>query len=450
MKTPDSADTRLRIRIDDDRLAAWLGVDAGPPLPREAIGEMLDQAGIVAGRDEVTLTLAATALATPEAAAQAFCVARGWPAVDATPDVLELTAPIGPVAGLLGPDERFDFRERQLIVPVQAGETLGRIVPGQAGKPGLDVFGEVLTPRAAAELRLDLGPGVVREPDGRLVAVRSGARTVSTAGALDVVELYVHKGSVDLKSGHLETEGSLQVGGDVVNGMIVRAGVDAEVRGTVEAARLEAGGSIEIRGGVIGVGRGCVRAMQDLKIRHANGARLFAGGTLEVGKSVLNSELHAREITIGGTLQGDKAFAESSIRVRDVGSPAGTSCLLRAAHPAESSTSGIAEGENAARERARSRLGGATPALSARKGRETRKGRGDRPATAKAAGLEPRIALRKRQRALQPLARIEVLGTAHAGCRIDFGGRPLVLESAVKARRFRFDVERDEVIAEEL
>ena len=55
---------------------------------------------------------------------------------------------------------------------------------------------------------------------------------------------------------------------------------------------------------------------------------------------------------------------------------------------------------------------------------------------------------RKRERELQHEARIEIQGTAHPGCRIDFGGRPLILEQAVRARVYRFDCERDEIVEE--
>lgn len=440
--------SRLRIRVDADGLAAWLSIASGPALAPDAIREALAEAGIVAGLDDASIALAADALASEAALADDYCVARGEPAVDATPDSLDLGVAIGPIAGMLRPDQTFDFRDRKLIVPVEAGDRIGRLVPGQPGKPGFDVFGEERAPGLPTELRFDHGDGILLEADGSLIAARSGARTVDHKGVLDVVSLFVHKGSVDLRSGNLETEGSLQIAGDVTNGMIVHAGADLSIRGTVESAQVDAGGSIEIGGGVVGSATGRVRAQGDLTLRHALSARLFAGGVLEVKRGVVGSELHAREITIGGALLGDKLFAESKIRVRDVGSPAESTCLLRAAQPLELPKNAAADAD--ARDRARSRLGGVQAPLSARKARETRKGRGERPATANQPAFAPQVLLRKRQRELQASARIEVAGTAQAGCRIDFGGRPLVLAQPVRARCFRFDVDRDEIIEEEI
>lgn len=449
MSSQTHSHERIRIRLEDEGRAAWLTVAAGPVLGREAVDEALAGAGIVAGIDGEAVVRVAEALTVDAEVPEDYCVARGRAVVDATPDVLELVEPIGPIAGRLRQDESFDFCERRLIIPVETGETIGRIVPGSPGEPGFDVLGHAIAPRPAAALKLALGDGITRDASGSLLAARQGARSVGKNGALDIVALYVHAASVDLRSGNLETEGSLQIARDVTNGMSVRAGVDLAVKGTVEAADVEAGGSIEIGGGVIGVDKGRVRAGGDLKLRHALSARLFAGGTLEVTRSVSTSDLHAREITVGGTLLGNQAVAESRIRVLDAGSPAGGPCLLRVAHPLAIPGSEKKDQDDA-RDRARALLRNGPDRLSARKSRDTRKGRGERPSVVSAPKLAPQLEFRKRQRELQPSARIEIRGTAHAGCKIDFGSRPLVLEQSVRATVFRLDMERDEIVAEEM
>ncbi len=447
MTPPENS--RIRIRIEDDALAAHVAVGAGPALDRAALDAALAEAGIVAGLDESALALVSGALAVESAALDDYCVARGRAPEDALPDVLSLAEPIGPTAGSLREDATLDYRERRLIVPVTAGDLIGRIVPGEPGEPGFDVRGKSLPPNPAPPLAVVHGDGVVRDDSGSLRAARTGARTVDKSGTIDVVALHVHAAAVDLQSGNLETDGSLEIARDVTLGMYVRAGVDLAIKGIVEAARLEAGGSIEIAGGVIGGETGVVRAGGNLKLRHALSARLFAGGTIEVGRSVSTSELHAREISVGGALLGDRAFAESRITVRDAGSPAGGPCLLRAAHPF--AHPGEESGPDlGARDRARALLRDGPDRLSARKARDTRKGRGERPHAASAPELGQQREFRKRQRALQADARIEIQGTAHAGCRIDFGSRPLVLESAVRATVFRFNLERDEIVAEEM
>lgn len=458
---------RLRLRIDDDALAAWLRIETGPALSREELLAFLADEQVAAGLDDAAIDEAVRRLASDDAggpdsaasdsadapdspdAPDEFCIARGRPAVDATPDTIELTEPLGPIVGRLREDGSLDYRERLLIVPVESGGAIGRIVPGSPGAPGFDVRGNTLPCRPAPDLVFPHGDGVAVEPDGRIVAKRSGARSLDKRGRLDIVALHVHPGTVDLASGNLDTAGSLEIKRDVTSGMTVRAGVDLVVRGTVDAARVEAVGAIEIAGGVIGGEGGLVRAGGNLKLGHAQSARIFAGGTLKVARGVLASELHAREIEIAGTLLGDRACAETSLVVREAGSPDGGRCHLVAAQPFDP-VGGESPDPAAARDQAKARLRGATLPLAARKARDGRPGRGPRPTEQKATELASKQGFRQRQRELQPIARIVVQGTAHAGCRIDFGGRPLLLEKPVRARSFRFDVESGTVVAGEI
>ncbi len=438
---------RIRIRIDPDGLSAWVAIAAGPALSGEALRESLAEAGVVAGIDEAVARVASSTLGIETAALEPYRIARGQPASDPTPDVVELRDAIGPLPGRLREDESFDYRERGGIVPVNAGDELGRIVPGRPGTPGYTVCGAEIAASPPAAAALVYGDGIVRDEQGILRAARTGARSVKKDGSLDVVALHVHPAAVDLRSGNLSTEGSLRISGDVAEAMIARAGVDLEIKGTVDAARIEAGGSIEIRGGVIGAGTGRVRARGNLKVGHAVKAQLIAGGTLSVLRSVLASDLSAREIEIAGPMLGDRAQAETRIRVRDVGSPAGGACTLRVAHPLDAFDA-ERDGAGDARERARAELRGSTERLSARKSRETGKRRGERPAIETAPQLAEKRSFRQREHELQREARIEIQGTAHPGCRIDFGGKPLVLEEAVRARVYRFDTERGEIVVE--
>ncbi|MBK7948448.1 MAG: DUF342 domain-containing protein [Deltaproteobacteria bacterium] len=440
---------RLSLRLEDDALAAWLRVADGPVGSREALLEYLEGEEIRAGLDPEALERVVARLAVESAAEGEECIARGRPAQDATSDTVELVEPLGPVVGSLRDDGSLDYRERRLIVPVESGDRLGRIVPGSDGVPGFDVKGHTLPCRPAPALVFQHGDGVRLEDDGTLVAARTGARSVDKQGRLDVVALHVHAGSVDLASGNLDTEGSLEIKRDVTSRMLVRAGVDLVVRGTVDAARVESAGSIEIAGGVIGGEGGLVRAAGDLKVGHVQSARIFAGGKLAIKRGALNSELHASEIEIGGTLLGGRACAETRIVVREAGSPDGSPCQLIAAQPFD--PVGSEAGDPAdARERARARLRGGEVRLAARKSRDGRPGRGPRPTEQRSAAVVAQQGFRHRQRELQPLAQIVIKGTAHAGCRIDFGGRPLVLEKAVKARSYRFDVESGRIVAGEI
>ncbi|MAG29761.1 MAG: hypothetical protein CL908_02570 [Deltaproteobacteria bacterium] len=442
----DSDNRRIQIRVTDDSLEAWIGVQEGPSLEREALTSMLEAAGIGAGVDEEAIDGIASALTLESAMMQDRCVARGLAPKPGTPPELQLAVEAGLISGTVREDGGLDYRERQLIVPVEKSDVLGHIVPGIEGKPGWDVRGEAIEPEPLEELSVKHGEGIEIDEDGNLIALRTGVRTIDTNDAIDVVELHVHGGAVDLKSGNLRTRGSLEVSRDVTAEMSVYAENDLKIGGSVDGANVEAGGSIEIGGGAIGRHSGSVCSGGDLFVRHALGIRLFARGRIVVARSVSTSNLVAREIEIGGSMLSDSLQAETRIILKDAGSPAGGPCTLRVAHPLDSSDSckDVENGETG------STAGRDTAPLPNRKGRDSRKGRGARPVSKRQLELTARRKWRKRQRELQRTAVIEVHGTARAGCRLDFGVAPLVLERDVAARRFSIDLESDQIVSVEI
>jgi hypothetical protein len=62
--------------------------------------------------------------------------------------------------------------------------------------------------------------------------------------------------NVDLSTGNLSFEGTVRVSGDVLTGMKMNVGGDVVINGTVEAAEIVAGGSVTVKGGVIGHSEG--------------------------------------------------------------------------------------------------------------------------------------------------------------------------------------------------
>ncbi len=440
---------RIRIRVTDDGLEAWIAVGEGPTATREALEKRLEAAGIRAGRDDEAIDGVARALELETAMLQERRVACGVAPQPGLPPVLRLHDPEGPVPGVLRDDGRLDFRERLLILPVAEGAVIGHIEPGRPGEPGWNVHGDPIDPPPLPELDVKHGEGISIDDDGILRAERKGARTIDPDGRIDVVNLHVHPGHVDLTSGNLRTDGSLEVARDVADGMSVHADVDIEIRGAVDGGSVVAGGSVEIGGGVFGRDSGRVRAGGDLRVRHALGATLQARGLLVVARSVSTSNLVAREIEIGGKMLSNLAQAERRIRVQDAGSPAGGPCTLRVAHPLAPNDPPSDSKE--ARPDLRTR-GAARPVthLRARKKRPSRDKFAGRIARRERIELLARQDFRRKQRELQQTAVIEIQGIAHAGCRLDFGVKPLVLDRDTRARVFRVDPETREIVGTEL
>lgn len=139
----------------------------------------------------------------------------------------------------------------------------------------------------------------------------------------------MHHGPVDIRFGHVSTDRSLIVGGDVRRAAGVRAGGDLEIRGAIEGGSVYAGGSIHVLGPIIGGDAGIVVALGDLTATRAERIPLRCSGTLRLNDST-HSILEAGTIEIAHSIRGGRASAQHSVTVQDAGSPNGNETILAA------------------------------------------------------------------------------------------------------------------------
>ena len=66
--------------------------------------------------------------------------------------------------------------------------------------------------------------------------------------------------NVDLSTGNIDFEGSVQVKGNVSSNFVIRAGGNVIISGVVEGAYIEAGGNIIIARGMNGMTKGILKA----------------------------------------------------------------------------------------------------------------------------------------------------------------------------------------------
>jgi uncharacterized protein (DUF342 family) len=140
-----------------------------------------------------------------------------------------------------------------------------------------------------------------------------------------VVEAVLRVKEVDLASGNIYFDGTVQVEGDVNQNMKVQATGDIFVDGTVEGGALRAKGNVRVKGGIIAAST--VDAGGSISARFAEGSSLSAGTIIALDDASLDSTLiAANQILIGaknpqrGRLVGGVATAKLLLRVPILGS----------------------------------------------------------------------------------------------------------------------------------
>lgn len=243
-----------------------------------------------------------------------------------------------------------DYREISMFFTVKPDTPLLRKIPLTTGTAGTSVTGKVIPAKPGSDLSFSAPlSGVKFDPeDKNLLLSAIGGQAVMIEHGVRV-EPVIELKNVDLSSGNIDFDGTVNVSGDVASGLRIRTSGDIFVAGTVEGATLEAGGNIKVNKGVIG--RGELRqedntpgtSLARLKAEGSIQARFVENAMIEARGDVMIDELlaHCEVVTEGSLMVGkDKAkkghilggsiTAVRGIKAQVAGSGAGVRTKLEA------------------------------------------------------------------------------------------------------------------------
>ncbi len=321
-------DAGFSLEISPDAMQAWVAVvpaRGGKRLEPEEIFLALGEAGVTYGIDQPGIRSAC--------AANAECrmlAAAGTPAQQGEDARFELlVAEVRDRAPQIAENGLIDFRELGANPTVAAEQALMRRFPPTPGTAGHNVRGEVIEPVAGKDVYFaeKLVGAYVDPNDANLLRATFSGQPVFCGNAVSI-EHVLHVRNVDIASGNINFDGSVDVEGEVLPGMKVHATGDIVVGGVVDGAELEAGGDIRIGGGVIAKSQ--VRAAGAVAARFVENAQIQAGTTIAIDDMALQADLQANnQILVGlkspqrGKLAGGSARAMMLIQAPILGTPTG-------------------------------------------------------------------------------------------------------------------------------
>ena len=251
-------DGGFTLKIDNDKMAAKLTLTppyGGAPVTLFQIQLALQEKGVVKGilTNEIEAALK-QGFATERIIAQGIRPVRG---IDARfqsliPQIRERKPQID-AHGIA------NYRDLGQLIVVKPGDPLMCRTPPTEGNKGWDITGRVLLPQPGKDIQfasglqgVELDKEAELDPDNNslLLAAITGQPKLVPNGV--IVEPTIDLPTVDISTGNMSFEGSINIKGDVKDGMKISATGDVFVGGTVEAAEIEAGGNVVIKSGVIG------------------------------------------------------------------------------------------------------------------------------------------------------------------------------------------------------
>jgi len=341
-------DGTFSVELDADNLHALFELQApqgGKPVRVSEVREHLAKRQIVHG-----VKLAALLDTLRAGHGKSVVIAEGTPPVPGmSARFVSLLDELHPKTAVEDENALIDYRHLSQLLLVSPGAPLMRRIPAVPGLPGVDVFGRPVPPPPVSDqtFSLDLTGVKVDDEDPNLLRA-SIAGVPKLVGDRMTVDPALSVDSVDLTTGNIDFDGSLQVRGDITAGMEVRVTGDIAVRGTIEAAHVEAGGDVKVNGGIIGIQTpGMADDADGIRIAHivAGGsvkARFMVSAFVSAEKSVsVEREIRQCELMAGeavvtgrpgsreGSIIGGKVRAMKSVRAARLGAPSGAPTLIQ-------------------------------------------------------------------------------------------------------------------------
>lgn len=227
-------------------------------------------------------------------------------------------------------DGSVDFFNLNTINHCQAGDVLARLILADTGEHGTNIYGAKIKPREVKNALLRYANNIdISEDKTELTSRVNGHVTLveDRVFVSDVLDLE----NVDISTGNVEYEGSVNITGNVQSNFSVKAKGNVIVNGLVEGAYIEAGGDIIIARGMAGMNKGELKATGNIVAKFLENTKAVAGGYITTG-SIMHSTVMANgEITVDGKrgfITGGHVCASSRINVKTLGSPMGTSTLV--------------------------------------------------------------------------------------------------------------------------
>lgn len=337
---PSDIDHSIQLHVSDDNMVARMdcapAYGNGEQLSINAVRDALKKQGILKGIDIVAIEKAVNSANESLTPQKNIIVAQGTPPIHGSDGSIELhfkTEKNGYDFKIL-PDGRIDYKNMADILMAEDGQLLASLTDPKEGIPGCDVFNYPVKAENGKPANLVAGKGVKLSDDKKQFFAACKGCLLYNKPTLEVVDTYIVKGDIDYSTGNVNFNGTVIISGNVPDGFEVKAEGDIIVMRNVEAARLEAGRDVFVKGGVQGKGKGIIYAGRDIFVEYVQNGHLEAQGIIEIGNFAINSYIATTNQLLltqkRGTLIGGEAYALRGFDVKSLGSEQGVKTYVEA------------------------------------------------------------------------------------------------------------------------
>lgn len=201
------------------------------------------------------------------------------------------------------PDGRVDYKDLGIVQNVRKDDILVTMIDPIDGENGIDVFGGVIKGQKGKKVNLPRGKNTYIDADGHTLKAACDGQVSVIEGKVVVLNTLEISSDIDNSTGNINFVGNVHIKGSVLSGFKVVAEGDVVVEGIVEAAEIEAKGSVILHKGITGMGKGKITSQKNVIAKFIENATVIAAGDVQA-EAIIHSDIRC-----GGklTLIGQKA-----------------------------------------------------------------------------------------------------------------------------------------------
>lgn len=219
-------------------------------------------------------------------------------------------------------DGRVDYQNVDIFEEVMAGQVLAKYIPPKKGEDGHNVRNVKISGVKGKEQQVLQGSGFHLEPDGVTYIADMPGIIEYRNGTMHIYETLTIRENVSSSYGNIHFKGCIHIFGNVGMNVEIQSQGSIIVEGTVEAANITSKGDVLIKNGMVGAGKGSIRAGGNIAGNFFESCRLYAGANIEAGY-LMNSESEAEKKAVmqgrRGAIIGGKTRAVFGITANSIG-----------------------------------------------------------------------------------------------------------------------------------
>lgn len=218
-------------------------------------------------------------------------------------------------------DGSADYASMTRLINVAKGDKIAIYHPAVQGQKGYNVCGAELLPKYAKELAPLRGKYIEKNDDNEYFATIDGKISRNDLN-IEILNVYEINEDLDFTRGTIEFYGDMIVNGNVESGVVIRAGRNLTINGTVAGAKIYAGGDVILSQGIQGNDKGMISARGSIFADFIEHARVESKSDVHANY-FMNSKITAmgkviadgsRGLILGGDINGLRG-----VEARDIG-----------------------------------------------------------------------------------------------------------------------------------